>query len=265
MPTNSVKQQLAEGKVPVGHMIWEFKTRGVATLIAGAGCDFVLLDMEHSSFSSDSVADLLAWMRGVNLPAFVRVPDLEYHFVARCLDAGALGIMVPDVKSVDMARKAVDFVRYPPAGHRGLGLGHAHTGYTPPSNPGAFLEEANRAMFVICQMESQPGIDSADAIAAIDGVDCLWVGHNDLTANLGIPGQFDNPIYTKAIDAVVAACRKHGKAAGFQPGNAQQARWALSQGFNIISWNADSSLYKRALTDGVNEVRKLVQEGVLKR
>lgn len=260
MPSNRVKQLLAEGKVPVGHMVWEFKTRGVATLIAGAGCDFAIIDMEHSGFSSDAVSDLLAWMRGAGVPAFVRVPDLEYHFVARCLDAGALGIMVPDLKSVEAAHRLVDFVRYPPAGHRGLGLAHAHSGYNPPSNQGAFTAEANAAMFVIAQMESAPGIESAEAIAAVDGIDCLWVGHNDLAANLGIPGQLENPIFKDAIATVIAACRKHGKAAGFQPGTAAQAKWALEQGFNIISWGADSTLFRRALSEGVSEVRRLVQE-----
>ncbi|MHB1005673.1 MAG: HpcH/HpaI aldolase family protein [Chloroflexota bacterium] len=262
MVTNRIKSMLAEGKVPIGHMVWEFKTRGMAALLAGAGCDFMLIDMEHSAFDINIVADLIAWARGSDLTVVVRVPDMEYHFIARCLDAGALGIMVPNVESVEEARLAADFLKYPPVGHRGVGLGHAHTGYTPPADPAAYMTEANAQTFLIAQIESGEGVANADAIAALDGVDSLWVGHFDLTTNLGFPGQFDRPEYADAIGKVVAACRKRGKAAGLQPGTPQQARWALAKGFNLLSYGADSVIYRRALAEGVATLKQMVAEGV---
>ena len=262
MLTNRIRTLLAEGKVPVGHMVWEFKTRGIASLVAGAGCDFVLIDMEHSGFDLDVMGDLIAWARGSGLTSVVRVPDMEYHFIARCLDAGALGIMVPNVESVAEARRAADFMKYPPRGHRGVGLGHAHTGYTAPSDPAAYMAEADAQTFLIAQMESAAGVAAADGIAALDGVDCLWVGHFDLSTNLGVPGQFDHAKYMEAIRAVITACRKHGKAAGMQPGSPEQAQWALAQGFNLLSYSADSTLYKRALAEGIATVKRLAEEGV---
>ena len=133
MRTNRIKELLAAGKVPVGHMVWEFKTRGIATIAESAGCDFIIVDMEHSGFDLDAVADILAWARHTNLTSVVRVPDLEYHFVGRCLDAGALGIMFPNVESAEEAKRAVEMVKYPPRGRRGAGLASG------PPNPWGFL------------------------------------------------------------------------------------------------------------------------------
>lgn len=259
MLVNRVKDRLAVGEVPIGHMVWEFKTRGIASLVASAGCDFVLVDMEHSGLEIDSVADILAWTRATDLTPVVRVPDLEYHFVARCLDAGALGIMFPNVQSEEAALRAVRSVKYPPAGRRGLGLGHAHTRYQP-VDTAAYLAEANARTLVITQIESGAGVDNADAIAAVEGVDVLWVGHYDLTASLGIPARFDHPLYERSIARVVEACRRHGKAAGFQPGSPEQASWALSRGFNCLSYGADSVVYATALKNGVARLRELVAE-----
>ena len=262
MQTNRVKALLAAGKVPIGHMVWEFKTRGIATLVAGAGCDFLLYDMEHSGFDLDAIADLLAWTRGTDLTPIVRVPAIEYHFVARCLDAGALGIMFPNVKSAAEARLAVSMVKYPPQGRRGLGLGHAHTRYQAPADAAAYLAEANAQTLVIAQIESRSAVEEVEAIAAVDGVDVLWVGHFDLSAGLGITAQFGNPLFEEAIAATVAACRRHGKAAGFQPGSFDQARWALARGFACLSFGADSALFGKALSASVAEVRRLVSEEV---
>lgn len=259
MRTNRIKELLAAGKVPVGHMVWEFKTRGIATIVATAGCDFILIDMEHSGFDLDAVADLLAWSRHTGLTTVVRVPDLEYHFVGRCLDAGALGIMFPNVESAEEAKQAVAMVKYPPVGRRGAGLAHAHTDYAP-ANSAEYIAEANKQTLVIAQIESGAGVANADAIAATEGVDILWVGHSDLSINLGIPGQFDHPLFEESIRKTIAACRAHGKGAGLQPASADFTRWALERGFNCLSYGADSTIYRRALHQGVAETRRLIEE-----
>jgi 2-keto-3-deoxy-L-rhamnonate aldolase RhmA len=263
MRTNRVKQLIAAGQIPVGHMVWEFKTRGIATIVDACGCDFALVDMEHSGFDLDAVADLLAWMMGTRLTPIVRVPDLEYHFVARCLDAGALGIMFPNIESEEEAREAVAMVKYPPAGRRGAGLSHAHTGYAT-VDAASYIEQANAETMVIAQIESGDGVANVDRIAAVEGVDVLWVGHSDLSVNLGIPGQFDNPMFGDAIDRVIAACRAHGKGAGLQPASAAFTRWALERGFNCLSYGADSSIYRKALQDGVDEMRLLIGQNAAK-
>ena len=123
MKPNRVRQLLAEGKMPIGHMIMEFSTRGIAKIAEAAGVDFVLIDGEHSGFDLGQIDDLLAWFKATPIAPFVRVPSSDYHFIARVMDAGALGVMVPNVKSAEQAKSVVNAMRYAPEGERGLGLG----------------------------------------------------------------------------------------------------------------------------------------------
>ena len=112
MKPNRFKQILAEGKVPVGHMVMEFGTRGMPKILEAAGLDFVVVDMEHTGFTSANIADMMAWFKATPIAPFVRIPQAQYHFVARTLDVGALGIMVPNVQSAAQARAIVDAAKY---------------------------------------------------------------------------------------------------------------------------------------------------------
>jgi 2-dehydro-3-deoxyglucarate aldolase/4-hydroxy-2-oxoheptanedioate aldolase len=254
MKPNRFQQTLAAGRQPVGHMIMEFATRGIARILDSTDLDFVVFDMEHSSLELDSIANLLAWTHGCSFAPFVRVPEGQYHFLSRVLDAGALGVMVGNVKSAAQAREIVDCVKYPPSGKRGLGLGTAHNNYVMP-HPGQYLEAANRNTTVICQIESPEGVADAEAIAAIPGVDVLWIGHFDLTANQGIIGQFDHPDFHAALRAVVAAAAKHGKQSAIQAGSPAQLREWSALGFTVMSYAADIGLYRGALSEAVRLVR----------
>jgi len=254
MKPNRFQQVLAQGRTPVGHMVWEFATRGIARILDSVDLDFAVYDMEHSGLDLDRIADLLAWTHGCSFAPFVRVPEDHYHFLARALDAGALGVMVANVKTAEQAARIVDAVKYPPQGHRGLGLGHAHNNYVAP-DPAAYLEYANKNTTVICQIESPEGVSNAEAIAATRGVDVIWAGHFDLTANMGIFAQFDHPDFFAALRTVVAAAHKHGKGAAIQPGSpAQLAAWR-EVGFNILSYGADSGIYQVALAEAVGRIR----------
>ncbi len=250
MKENRLRGALVEGRIAVGHMISEFGTRGIARIVESAGVDFVVVDMEHTGFDADRIADLMAWFEATTVAPLVRVPQPLYHFLARTLDAGALGVMVANVESGEQARGIVHAVKYAPMGGRGIGLGTAHTGYVVPDPP-AYFADANRSTTLICQIESTAGLGSLDAIASTEGVDILWVGHYDLTQSMGIPGQFENPDFLDALGRVVAAARRHGKAAGIQPANAGQARQWREIGFNVISWSNDIAVYRAALSAAV--------------
>ena len=251
---NRFRDVVAAGKVPVGHMVWEFATRGISKICEGAGVDFVIFDMEHSGFDVDKMADVLAWAKACDFTPFVRVPFCDYQFMARIMDAGAMGVMVGNVKNVEEAQRIVNAVKYAPMGGRGVGLGSAHTDYLAP-DPETFFRKINKSSVIIAQIESVEGVQNAEAIAAVDGVDILWVGHFDLSTSLGIPGQFHNPIFKEALLKTVAAARKHGKLLGIQPGSADWLDEWVNAGFNVISWGADSAVFRAALADGVNAVR----------
>lgn len=248
-----------EGKVPVGHMIWEFGTRGIAKIVEPAGIDFVMIDMEHSGFDHERVMDLIAWFKATDIAPFVRVPQNLYHFIARVMDAGALGVMMPLVESAEQAKAVADSMKYPPAGRRGVGLGTSHTDFRGP-NPLEYMTYSNRNTTVICQIESVAGLKNLEAIAAVPGVDCLWVGHFDLTTSMGIPGQFQHPQFLEALARVPAVAKQHGKLAGIQPGNLEQAKEWIQAGYNVISWGADTAVYSRALQEGVSQLRSLLKQ-----
>jgi 2-dehydro-3-deoxyglucarate aldolase/4-hydroxy-2-oxoheptanedioate aldolase len=253
---NRFKQVRAEGRVPVGHMVLEFGTRGIAQLLEGAGVDFVVIDMEHTGFGAADIANLTAWLKATSVAPFVRVPQALYHFVARTLDAGALGIMAPNVKSAAEARLIVDAAKYAPLGQRGVILGSAHTHFQG-VNPREFMEYSNQNTTIICQIESRAGLASLEEIAATPGVDVLWVGHFDLSQSLGIPGQFDQPLFLDALKQVVDTARRHGLGAGIQPGSLAQAQEWMELGFDVISYSGDFYVYLEALSRAVAEVRKL--------
>jgi len=228
----------------------------MAKILEAAGADFVLIDMEHTANDLPRVADLIAWLKATPVAPLVRVPVAQYHFIARCLDAGALGIMIPNVETAEQARAIVHAVKYSPEGHRGLGLGTAHNDYVAPK-PAEYLREANANTLVICQIESRRGLENLDAIAAEPGVDILWVGHFDLTNSLGIVAQFENALFIDALARVAQAARRHGRAAGIQPGTEEQATQWMKLGYNVVSYSSDSAVYRDALAARLALVRRL--------
>jgi len=258
MKRNRFREVLQSGQVPLGHMIWEFGTRGIAKILESTGIDFVLVDMEHTGFDTERIADLMAWFKATEIAPFVRVPQGLYHFLARTMDAGALGVMVANVETPEQARAIVNAVKYAPLGNRGVGLGGAHTDYLAP-DPLAYFRESNENTTVICQIESAKGLANSEAIAAVNGVDVLWVGHFDLTQSMGIPAQFNNPVFIDALRNVAQAARKHGKAAGMQPGDFEQARLWMSLGYNAISWRTDVAAYRAAVADAISDLRGMAR------
>jgi 2-dehydro-3-deoxyglucarate aldolase/4-hydroxy-2-oxoheptanedioate aldolase len=166
------------------------------------------------------------------------------------LDAGAHGVMVPMVDSVDDAKRAVRSMQYPPEGRRGSAFGMAHDDYLPGA-PVDKIAAARARNVLIALIETPGGVAAADEIAALPGVDILWLGHFDLTNFMGIPGQFDHPDYLAAVDRIVAAARRHGKPAGFLALDDDWARRYHAKGFRVMAYGLDSQLLLGALRRGI--------------
>jgi 2-keto-3-deoxy-L-rhamnonate aldolase RhmA len=239
----------------LGHFVAEFATPGIGHILKGAGCDFVLLDMEHSGFSFETVKSLVRYCEAARLPAIVRVPSKAYDHIARAADIGAEAIMVPMVNTEAEARDLVACLKYTPTGSRGVGLGLAHENYR---NTGAVhdrLAAANERTCLFAQIETASGAEHAEAIAAVDGIDCLWIGHFDLSASLGIPGRFDHPRFESAVEGVVAAARKHGKALGRLVPNAASGIDHADRGFDFVCWSGDVWALQEAVRGGIDAIR----------
>jgi 2-keto-3-deoxy-L-rhamnonate aldolase RhmA len=249
-----LKQMAQSREIKLGHFIVEFATPGIGQILKAAGCDFALFDTEHSGFGFETMKSVLRYMQAADLPTIVRVPSKEYHHIARAADMGAEGIMLPMVGSAEEAHHILDCMKYTPLGKRGVALGIAHDRYL----PGPTLEKlaaANARTTLFAQIETEDGVSNADAIAAVDGVDCLWVGHFDLSASLGIPGEFGHKRFLAAIDTVTAACRKHGKACGRLVPSVQDALEYHGLGFDFICYSGDVWALHGAIQGALGEIR----------
>jgi 2-keto-3-deoxy-L-rhamnonate aldolase RhmA len=246
---------MAGTKAPkLGTFIVEFATPGIGHILKSAGCDFVLFDTEHSGFGFETIKSAVRYFEAAALPMIVRVPSREYHHIARALDMGAEGLMLPMVGNVDEVRHIVNSMKYHPGGKRGVALQVAHDRYRPGAT-GDKLAAANNRTTLFCQIETAEGVENADAIAAIDGVDCLWVGHFDLSSSLGIPGEFDHPKFLGAIETVIAATKKHNKALGRLVPTVNLGIDLYAQGFDFVCYSGDVWILHNALEEAIGKLR----------
>lgn len=216
-----------------------------AELLGRSGLDWVVVDLEHGAATE---AELLAHLTAIELTgtsALVRPQSGERLRIGRALDLGAEGIVVPRLDTIEQVVEAVTFLRYPPAGQRGVAL----------LTRGARLGTVNHAgvaalnddIVGIIQIESPAALEASDAFAATDGVDVLFVGPADLSHSLRIPGQFANPIYQDALRRVVAACRAHGKAPGILLYDRASFKPHLDLGFTFVGIGADVSFVNEGI------------------
>ena len=254
MRANRVKRALQDDERSLGTMVFEFPSTGIARVAAEAGAEFIIYDMEHTGWSIETIRNLMASSRAADLVPMVRVPATEYHLISRPLDVGAMGIMVPMVESEAQARRIVESAKYPPVGRRGAAFGVAHDDYTG-GDIIAKMTASNEEVLLIAQIETARGLENVDAIAAVPGIDVLWIGHFDLTNSLGIPGQFSHPTYLQAVERVLEACRSHNKIPGIMAGSVTDGQALLARGFKALAYSGDLWLYQTALREGLDALR----------
>lgn len=259
MKPNPVKQKLARGEVVLGTFAFEFKTAGLGRIAAAAGAEFIIYDMEHTGWTMETIGTLIASCGGADLTPIVRVPTTQYHFLARALDMGAKGVMVPMVESTQQVQVILDSIRYPPAGRRGAAFNIAHDDYQG-GDVREKIRTANKEVLLVVQIETAAGLEHVEEIAAMDGVDMLWVGQTDMTCSLGIPAEFNHPKYLDALDRVAAAARASGKTAAFMALSETEARMLLEKGFRCLAYSGDVWIYQQALRSSLKSVRKFVDE-----
>jgi 2-dehydro-3-deoxyglucarate aldolase/4-hydroxy-2-oxoheptanedioate aldolase len=254
--TQGLRAMCGSGRLHAGHFVIEFATPGIGQILAGAGAEFCFLDMEHSGFTFETAKAALRVLRDAGVAPLVRVPSGDYHHVARALDCGAEGIMMPMVGTAGQAAALVRHARYWPDGARGCAFGIAHDDYRL-GPPAAKMAAANARTTVVALIETAEGARNADAIAATPGLDCIWVGHFDLSASLGVPGEFGSEAYRAAQDAICAAARRYGKALGKLVASMAEAEQAVADGFTLICYGGDVWLLQAAIAEGVRGIRAL--------
>lgn len=207
-------------------------------------------DHEHVGFSIENLEVATLAARSHGLDCFVRIAPTDYALVTRCLEAGGQGVMAAQIFSAQQAEEFVRWAKFQPRGMRGLNTGGQDAGFGS-LKPAEFCEQANRETFVAIQIETLQSVDECEQIAAIDGVDLLFVGPSDLSQSLGVTGEFFHPKCLEAIDRVQAACRKHGKHWGAVSVSPEHADMLIEKGCRMLSPTADVKI----VTAGVQSVK----------
>jgi 2-keto-3-deoxy-L-rhamnonate aldolase RhmA len=210
---NGVKEKLARDEVVASMMVRLVRGVEIARIAKSAGFDTFYIDMEHCSFSLETTGQICMAALEIGIPAFVRVPANSPEYISRVLDGGAMGVIAPHVRTPEQAREVVRYARFAPQGDRSANSGLPHLQYRSFPTVEANLA-LNRATMVIVMMEAVEALERVEEIAAVDGVDMMLVGTNDLTAEWGVPGQYDDPRVAAAYQRTVDACRRHGKHVG---------------------------------------------------
>lgn len=223
-----------------------------AEIAALAGFDWVLLDLEHGASSESEIGSTVVASRAYGIDAYVRVESTARIRIGRALDAGAAGVMVPQIQSLADVKEVLSYMSYPPHGVRGVAT------YNRSAAWGKDLSAINsgRSAKCIIQIESLGALADVDQIAALAGVDVLFVGPLDLSFALGIPRDFTHPKFIEATEKVIAAAKAQRKVAGILAVDAQSAAALRDRGFGFIAIGSDSTILSQALTRTIEELKK---------
>lgn len=256
-----LRERIARGETVVGTFLVEFRAAGVPPILREAGFDFIILDTEHGYYAADDVLRLIQACRDCGLCAIVRVSGPHHDEITRMLDAGAEGIMIPMVRDLETVREAVNQSKYPPLGRRGAHFLRPATGFHVPADATPLMEQANRELITAVQIETVEAAAKVEEIAAIDGVDMLYVGPGDLSISMGLGCVTDHPKVMAVADRVVTACAKHGKIAGGHFGAPAQVAERTAKGMHFLGYAAALRLLIRGAAEHIEDVRGALQRG----
>jgi 2-keto-3-deoxy-L-rhamnonate aldolase RhmA len=213
LTVSTTRQRLKAGKMALGFGVHHLRTVAAPVLAKATGHDWMFIDGEHGAFNIQEITQLCIAALPTGVTPIVRVCANAVDEATRAIDNGAMGIVMPHVDTAEQAKRIADALHYPPMGHRSWGGPPAIYGYLPPATAEA-QAAINAEILTVVMLESPEAIRNADAIAAVPGVDVLFIGTSDLTAELGISGQMGHPKVIDAYKSVGEACHKHGKTLG---------------------------------------------------
>jgi 2-keto-3-deoxy-L-rhamnonate aldolase RhmA len=254
-PENAYRARAERGEVQIGTWITMIRTPSVLTLLQSAGLDYARLDLEHSAFSIETVADMAALARALDFPLVVRPPEGNREWITRLLDAGVWNLHVPQVESAEQAAAVVAATRYAPLGSRGMYGSGPHTAFRvrPPAD---HMAAANARVHVTAMLESAGAFRRLDEIAAVPGIDALTIGPTDLAQDLGVLGTPSQAAVVREHRARLAeAARKHGKQVAMAVDTLVLVREVIAQGATIVNYSSDVGILRAGYAAAVAELR----------
>lgn len=242
---NPMKAALAAGQLQVGTWINLIRNPAVLTLLKNAGLDYARVDMEHSSPSIETVADMAVLARALQFPIVVRPPEGSREWITRLLDVGVWGLHVPQVDNPDIAHEVVQAARYAPQGMRGMSGVGPHTDFSAGSDPAAQLAFLNEQVHITVMLESAEAFRHLDEIIGMPGVDAVTLGPTDLAQELGV---FGTPEQGRVIDEhrlrMIEAAQRHGKDVAMLCQTLEEAERWIAAGARIIAYSSDVGVLK---------------------
>lgn len=246
---NAILEKFRRGEPSLG-IISHLLSAPAIEVLAYTGMDYVLFDLEHSPIGAEHAARLVGVAQGAGLAPLVRVDGIGRSQILKMLDVGAAGLVVPQLETVEQARKLVGYAKFPPLGNRG---------YCPTRDGGwgsgscyergmdGYMAEANASTLLIPQCETAGCLEHIEEIAAVEGVDGIFIGPFDLSIALGIPGKFGDPLLTEGIERVRRACAAAGKLCIMYAGSGEAAKRYFGQGFPSVAAGLDVEVLKEAV------------------
>ena len=253
---NPVKETLKAGGVSLGMTVRLGRSPDIARIAKATGHEFIFIDTQHSIFDLETIAAIAHTALAIGIAPLVRVRGIDDPDVSLLLDNGITGIIYPDIANAGEAKQAVDACKFAPIGKRSVVGGYPHFNYRAVPLTES-VPELNDACLLVCMIETMEGLDNVEEIAAIDGVDVLHVGSNDLLVNMQMPGKFDDPAIVAAQDRVIQAAKAHGKFAGIG-GNRDVDRQAAAvrRGAQFVTTQTDIALLAAAAREWTQGVRR---------
>ena len=249
----NLKNKLKKNELTIGSWITLAHT-AIAEIMAGAGFDWLAIDMEHSAITLKEAQQLIQVIGLCGIPALVRVEENNPVIIKRVMDAGAHGVIVPMVNSKKLAEQAVSSVKYPPYGRRGVGLARAQ-GYG--LNFENYKKWNNVSSVVIAQIEHSDAIESLEDILSVEGIDGSIIGPYDLSASLGYPGNFCHPSMKEALKQYSFICKKLKKPMGVHviPPEINELRKAVERGYKFIARSLDTLFLAHSCREGLKSLK----------
>jgi len=249
MPTN-LRKRLQQGELVLGTIL-SLNSPDVAEILSQIGFDWIFIDAEHSTLDPQNLKALFQAI-GDSTPCVVRLPALDEIMVKKTLDAGAAGLLVPQVNTAEQVKQLVQWGRYYPEGSRGLGFGRAQ-GYG--LKVSEYLQTANEDILLSVQAESSEAVKNIEAIVQVSGLDAVVVGPYDLSASMGLPGQIEHPDVKAAIQRVAAVCFDAGMPIGIFGITAEAVQPYIAQGFRFIVCGVDTIILGNATRQLLKQLR----------
>jgi len=226
-----------------------------AEITSRSGFDWILFDLEHGFGDNNDLLHQLQAIEASPTVGIVRVPAIDGPIFKRVLDLGPAGLMIPNVSTAEAAVELVRQARIPPLGVRGAAQSTRASGYG--FGYERYIAEANANLLMVAQIESREGVENAESIAAVDGIDVLFVGPLDLSIDMGLPAERPRGEFADAVAKVARAARQHGKAAGVLVRNVEQARDYAELGFTFIAMGSDRGLIASGMVRNAKDLAAL--------